>query len=190
MDLNLERLIQDAHRVSKRELDLKAIASACQEYGVHDLYAVAYILATAEHESEMGATMSERGGPQYCARYDGRADLGNTKPGDGYLYRGRGYVQCTGRGNYRHVGKQLGEGLEAFPDLMLQPDLAARALVKGLKEGYYTGAKLDQYFPPGAKGERDSWVRARAMVNGTDRAEHIADLARKWADKLFPDFLE
>ncbi|MBU6156180.1 MAG: peptidoglycan-binding protein [Alphaproteobacteria bacterium] len=53
--------------------------------------------------------------------YGGRADLGNTQDGDGYRFRGRGYIQLTGRSNYRETGRITGL------DLVNDPDLASRA---------------------------------------------------------------
>jgi hypothetical protein len=58
--------------------------------------------------------------------YEGRADLGNTQPGDGRRYKGRGYVQITGRANYETYGTAIGVDLEASPDLALEPATAAR----------------------------------------------------------------
>jgi putative chitinase len=59
--------------------------------------------------------------------YGGRADLGNTQPGDGARYIGRGFLQITGRANYRTLGDQLGLDLEAQPELAADPAVAIRA---------------------------------------------------------------
>lgn len=71
----------------------------------------------------------------YFKKYDikhNRANalrIGNVKHGDGYLYRGRGYIHLTGRDNYRIFGKKIGQPLEEQPDLAADPKIAAQIAV-------------------------------------------------------------
>jgi peptidoglycan L-alanyl-D-glutamate endopeptidase CwlK len=60
--------------------------------------------------------------------YDNRRDLGNRGRPDGERYKGRGYVQLTGRDNYARVGAQLGVPLEQQPELANDPQVAGRIL--------------------------------------------------------------
>lgn len=63
------------------------------------------------------------------AAYEGRADLGNTQKGDGVRFKGRGYIQLTGRANYRKFGKLIGIDLIKEPDLAAEPVNAIRLAV-------------------------------------------------------------
>lgn len=146
----------------------------------------AYLLATAYHET--GATMQpihEYGGVRYFDKYDtGKLAkaLGNTpeKDGDGYKYRGRGYVQLTGLTNYRRASKQLGANFVNSPDLALLPKHAADILVKGCVEGWFTGKKLNDYI----NDKTTDYRNARRVVNGVDDADLIASYARVFQQAL------
>lgn len=104
-----------------------ALADPATRAGITTRARVAAFLAQLAHESAGFRYLEEIWGPTPAQRrYEGRADLGNTQPGDGYRYRGRGWIQLTGRHNYRTYGALLGLPLEAQPDLAAQPGTAAR----------------------------------------------------------------
>lgn len=147
---------------------------------------VAYALATFKWETAgTFEPIFERGPTSYFSKYDAGTQigtrLGNTKPGDGFLFRGRGYVQLTGRANYAHDGKLLGIDLENNPDTALQPETAYKIASHGMKEGWFTGHKLSQHIP---LGKQPDYVNARRIINGTDHAPDIAAIATKFASVL------
>ena len=149
----------------------EAILDEWDRRRLSDLRYLSYMLATTLHET--AATMqpiTERGPKSYFAKYDGRADLGNTQPGDGYRFRGRGYVQLTGRANYVKAASKLGVSLAVDPELALDPDIAAKVMFAGMAEGWFTGKKLADYFSNG----KSDWKNARRIINGLDKADTIA----------------
>lgn len=81
----------------------------------------------------MGQTSHESGGFRYMeeiasgAAYEGRTDLGNTQPGDGRRYKGRGPIQETGRANYRRDGRTLGLDFERHPEMVAYPSVGLLA---------------------------------------------------------------
>jgi putative chitinase len=83
----------------------------------------AAFLAQLAHESGELRYMEEIASG---AAYEGRKDLGNTQPGDGVRYKGRGPIQLTGRSNYRAAGKALGLDLEGEPTLAADPAVGCR----------------------------------------------------------------
>lgn len=86
----------------------------------------AAFVAQIGHESGRLVYVRELWGPTPAqVRYEGRADLGNTQPGDGKRFMGRGLIQITGRANYGHVSDALGTDFVTSPELLEQPANAA-----------------------------------------------------------------
>jgi hypothetical protein len=146
----------------------------------------AYLFATTYHETARTMQpITEYGSVRYFDKYDtGRlaAALGNTPQadGDGYMYRGRGYVQITGKANYSKASKKLGVDLVKNPDLALNPSHAAKILINGCLEGWFTGKKLSDYL----NSRTTDYINARRVVNGTDKASLIADYAKQFEKAL------
>lgn len=112
-----------------------ALISALDAVGYTNKNERAMFLAQMAHESGNFRYDEEIWGPTSAQKgYEGRSDLGNNQPGDGYKYRGRGYIQLTGRANYRQYGKLLGVDLENNPDLAKDPNIAARVAIEYWKK--------------------------------------------------------
>lgn len=160
---------------------MSAILDEWERRKLPDLRWLAYMLATAYHETaHRMQPITEYGGRSYFDRYEGRRDLGNTVAGDGYKFRGRGYVQLTGRRNYTLAGGKLGVDLVASPDRALEPTLAAAIMFLGMSEGWFTGKELGDYI--NAAGA--DYLNARRIINGTDKALLIAGYAEAFHKAL------
>lgn len=153
----------------------------------------AYALATAYHETAHSMQpVNELGGDAYFfRRYDPKgnrpdisAQLGNTQPGDGAKFHGRGYVQLTGRANYAKAAAKLGVDLVNNPDLALTDDGAARIMRRGMQEGWFTGKKFADYLPGAGQTTTENYRQARRIINGLDRADDIAAYAVQFQSAL------
>jgi putative chitinase len=142
----------------------------------------AYMLATVKHEcANTWQPIVERGPRSYFDKYEtgtpiGRR-LGNTEPGDGWRFRGRGYVQITGRANYARMTDVLklapDADLTADPEQALRPTIAYQIMSVGMRKGLFTGKKLGDYINASGCDYRN----ARRIINGVDQAALIAQYA-------------
>ena len=127
----------------------------------------------------------------------------NTETGDGAKYRGRGYAHLTWKSNYRKMSALLnaqgfsytvgnktygGPGNEPI-DLVTHyehasdnQELAARVMTLGMREGFFTGKKLDDYITK----KKTHFTSARKIINGTDKAKTIAGYATTYSKALKP----
>jgi predicted chitinase len=110
------------------------LRNAAQAAGIQGVELTA-LLSQAAHETRGFRNLVELGDAKWFRRYDPRhapkraANLGNTQAGDGQRYKGRGYIQLTGRYNYRRAGQSLGLNLEAQPELVERPEIAAAVTI-------------------------------------------------------------
>jgi putative chitinase len=99
------------------------IAQICPRYEIDARHEYCHFLAQACHETDRFKTLREYASG---AAYEGRTDLGNTQPGDGVKFKGRGIFQTTGRANYLQLGIRRGQR-DLFirqPELLEQPEYA------------------------------------------------------------------
>jgi predicted chitinase len=151
---------------------LNYLVQRCEEF-VLTYPEAAYVLATAYHETgyvQNGVMVrdmlpiKERGGEAYLRskRY--------------YPHVGMGYVQLTWLENKVRVGKLLGIDLVTDPNSLLDPDIASEIMIKGMVFGWFTGVGFHRKCPV-YRYNKASYVRARKIVNGTDKADLIAGYA-------------
>jgi len=153
---------------------INAILASCEKYQITDKRFIAYIFATAYHESRLKPVEEIGKGKGYP--YGSKLDMGKgpnkrvayTTPDK--LFYGRGFVQLTWLVNYKAFARLLGVDIVNTPELALQPDIAAEILVYGMLKGMFTGKKLADSFNV---TENDP-VEARYIVNGQDKAVLIA----------------
>lgn len=147
--------------------DTQLIIAECQKYGCTRKQA-AYILATAYWET--ARTMK----PVMEAFW--LSDAWRAKNLRYYPWHGRGYVQITWQANYIKAGQRLDMDLTSNPDVVMRPDVSATILVRGSMEGWFTKHKL----PDHVSAAKTDYINARRVINGTDKAKEIAELAEQY----------
>jgi putative chitinase len=102
-----------------------AVNETLHKYEINTPLRIAHFLSQVFHESGGFQYMREIWGPTAAqAGYEGRTDLGNTQPGDGSRFRGRGLIQLTGRANYAQFSKDMGVDFIEKPELVENPPYA------------------------------------------------------------------
>lgn len=106
------------------EVHAAALSRWMRAYEISTVTRAACFLAQCAWESDRGGSLVEADG----TAYEGRRSLGNTEPGDGHLFRGRGWIHLTGRANYKWatVAIQGAKDMELDPEAAAEPELAAR----------------------------------------------------------------
>jgi predicted chitinase len=124
-DVTPEKLVQMSPGLSLEKAREVAphLNNAMREAGINTPARQAAFIAQLGHESGNFRYSEEIASG---AAYEGRRDLGNTQPGDGERFKGRGYIQLTGRANYAAAGRALGLDLVNNPQLAARPENAAR----------------------------------------------------------------
>jgi putative chitinase len=127
-------------------------AATLDSYAINTYLRIAHFMGQVTHECAGFRTTEEFASG---AAYEGRADLGNTRPGDGRRYKGRGLLQLTGRANYRRYGGLLDLPLEDHPELAADPVTSLRIACE-----YWKDRDINE------QADADDLVRVTRLVNG------------------------
>ena len=169
-----------------RESSVRLIVKTALENGVTDPKQISYMLATAQHETRNFQAPEEDFGRSQARKlgYSG-----------GEEFYGRGYVHLTHDYNYAKFDKLLGLNSEMVrnPDMAKQPEIAAKVLVVGMRDGLFTGKPLDRYID----NDSHDVYNARRVVNGVTpskpwsvkAAKECEEYAGNW-ERRVPDLIE
>jgi predicted chitinase len=132
------------------------VESSLDGLGIYSPLTAVAAIATISVETGRFSPIKEQGGPTYLTNlYENRKDLGNDQPGDGLKFRGRGFIQITGRWDYEHFGEKLGIDLIGNPDAALDAGVSA-----GILAWYFEERQVQQY------ADSQNWEMVRRRVNG------------------------
>lgn len=161
-----------------RDRSVEMIVRTCIDNGITDHRQIAYVLATAQHESRDFAAPEEDWGRKQAVdlRYFG-----------GEEYFGRGFAHLTHVNNYERLGEALGMGRELVehPERAAQADIATKVLVVGMRDGMF-GARLSDH----VNANHADYRQARASVNGGELnngspyPDAIAARATEWESQV------
>jgi putative chitinase len=156
-----------------------ALAASFADAQINTRLRVIHFIAQAAHETGGFKWFTELGPRSYFDKYDGRKDLGNTRPGDGYTYRGRGIFQITGLANYATYGAKTGLDLVDNPDIASEPDAAAAIACL-----FWTDHRLNDL------ADADDCVGITRKINGgtnglADRQAYVAKIKKLWTISLY-----
>jgi predicted chitinase len=147
---------------------VRLILLECKEHGVTDKRHIAYILATCWHEC------------RFKSIKEIRAKVGTDvwKMQEKYWHTGfygRGFCQLTWEYNYKKFSPITGRDLVKNPDEVLLPEVGALILVRGMRDGLFSGKSLGDYL----NDTKTNWMQARRVVNGNFQADKVMDAALK-----------
>ena len=136
---------------------------------------LAAFIAQIGHESGSLRYTEEIWGPTPAQlTYEGRKNLGNTQPGDGERFKGRGPIQLTGRDNYRQFTEWMrAEHGDDAPDFEARPELVAQPMYGALAAAFYWATRKLNVLAD--EGDFEGITR---KINGGDNG--AADRRRRW----------
>ena len=187
-ELGAVRLLFPQTKASNIVRYLPYVTDALEALGLTDRLMVLAALGTiraetagfvpiAEYPSRFNTVPGRQAFSAYEPKTPAGERLGNKEPGDGARFRGRGFVQLTGRFNYEACKKQTGVDLTGLPDLANAPEVAAVLLALFLKNR--EAAML-------AALRNDDFAEARALVNGGSHGLEAFESVFQAAGKIWP----
>lgn len=143
-------------------------------YQINTPLRIAHFMAQLDHESGGFKYTKELGNNAYFDKYEGRKDLGNTQKGDGARFKGRGFIQVTGRANYTVLSK------DTRIDFLNNPELLEQEANSMLSACWFWSKKGLNAF-----ADKDDFLTITKRINGgTNGLEDRRKKLAKWKDLL------
>lgn len=166
-------------QLSRARLFADVLSAGMAFYMIDSPIRQAMFLANVGHESGRLVYTTELWGPTPAQKgYEGRLDLGNTRPGDGSLFRGHGLIQTTGRANHAAARDRLRERFQDVPDFEAEPEKLAEPQWAALSACDYVDMRgLNTWAD---RGDFDGYCD---LINRGRKTQAEGD-SNGWADRL------